>query len=387
MLKLGNPKRKLKSLILIFGVSFTLYAILSHAPVNGFRKTSSFAQHSEPLRRKLLFSDNNTSVLISAKYREQHNNTIIAKIHPVVHLLSNTKHPITIYNNAYIIQNKDICKGVRTPFYLVIVHTATINFERRKFLRKTWANVTIHQAYAMRLVFLIGKPLEDSHQMLINKENECFGDIVQGNFVDSYRNLTHKAVLGLRWVTEHCRQAKFIVKVDDDVFVNVFKLVNEVLLPNANESRTIFGEVRSDDAIHRKGKWKVEEKEFDNMRYWPFPFCPGYFIILTGDIIPELYEEAKHAPFLWLDDVYVSGLLASKVGNIQHRTLTNITEMLDKTLVCFQSTGIQCPLLAANAPSGFVMHIFWNILLEQRKERANLSIRNVTFVANTTCYS
>lgn len=52
-----------------------------------------------------------------------------------------------------------------------------------------------------------------------------YGDIVQEDFVDSYRNLTHKAIMALRWVSQNCQNAKLILKADDDIFINIFKLV------------------------------------------------------------------------------------------------------------------------------------------------------------------
>ena len=59
--------------------------------------------------------------------------------------------------------------------------------------------------------------------------------------------------------------------------------------------------------IDRRGKWKVEKTETLNMKNWPVTYCPGYFVIYTGDIIPELYRAVHRTPFLWLDDVYVMG--------------------------------------------------------------------------------
>ena len=37
-------------------------------------------------------------------------------------------------------------------------------------------------------------------------ESARYGDIVQTDFLDSYRNLTLKAVSWMRWVVAHCPQ-------------------------------------------------------------------------------------------------------------------------------------------------------------------------------------
>jgi len=70
----------------------------------------------------------------------------------------------------------------------------------------------------------------------INAEFVMYKDLVQGNFFDSYKNLTLKAVLGLRWVSQYCRNAPFAIKVDDDTFLNIFEIVR-LMKENANNSR------------------------------------------------------------------------------------------------------------------------------------------------------
>ena len=67
-------------------------------------------------------------------------------------------------------------------------------------------------------------------------EFEKYKDLVQGNFVDSYKNLTLKAVLGLRWMSQYCSEAPFAIKTDDDTFLNIFEMVR-LMRENANKSQ------------------------------------------------------------------------------------------------------------------------------------------------------
>lgn len=80
----------------------------------------------------------------------------------------------------------------------------------------------------MRVVFLVGEVDDDSVDESVREaliqENEQFHDLIQGNFLDSYRNLTYKHVMGLKWVVYYCQNAKFIFKTDDDIFVDIFQL-------------------------------------------------------------------------------------------------------------------------------------------------------------------
>ena len=58
----------------------------------------------------------------------------------------------------------------------------------------------------------------------IQNEHLLYGDIVQGDFVDTYRNLSLKAVVGNLWVSKFCSKAEFVVKTDDDMFVDLYEV-------------------------------------------------------------------------------------------------------------------------------------------------------------------
>ena len=62
--------------------------------------------------------------------------------------------------------------------------------------------------------------------MKIKAESFIYGDIIQENFIDGYYNLTLKTIMGFKWSSKYCSNAKFIMKLDDDVVVNTFDLLN-----------------------------------------------------------------------------------------------------------------------------------------------------------------
>ena len=43
-----------------------------------------------------------------------------------------------------------------------------------------------------------------------------------GDFLDTYRNLSYKSILGKLWVSNFCEQADFVIKADDDMFVDLY---------------------------------------------------------------------------------------------------------------------------------------------------------------------
>ena len=236
------------------------------------------------------------------------------------------------YHYTYRIANKNACAENPDIYVIVLVHTSTDHFYQREVIRNTWSNISLFDANKMRLLFLLGKTETTDNQHLIELESNRFEDIVQGDFIDTYRNLTHKALFGFQWVLDHCRNATFILKIDDDVSVDIVRLINVLSTNYSTARRTIFCRVKlkDTDPIVRRGKFKISLTEYP-MKYWPVTHCSGFFMLYTADIISDLYEAASRTPFLWIDDVYVPGFLAAAVGNISHSNPQDVTGLAQLT--------------------------------------------------------
>ena len=59
----------------------------------------------------------------------------------------------------------------------------------------------------------------------IEKEYRKHGDVIKVDISDTYNNLLLKSVSILNWVFKFCPRVDFLLKVDDDVYVNVRNLV------------------------------------------------------------------------------------------------------------------------------------------------------------------
>ena len=64
------------------------------------------------------------------------------------------------------------------------------------------------------------KPVQRS----LENESRRHGDLVQGDFLDSYHNLSYKGIMGNLWVAEFCAQVDFVPKTDDDMFVDLYQV-------------------------------------------------------------------------------------------------------------------------------------------------------------------
>jgi hypothetical protein len=86
----------------------------------------------------------------------------------------------------------------------------------------------------------LGLTTNVSVQNQINEESKKYGDVVQIEMNDLYRNLTLKSIAILNWVRQHCAKVDLLFKVDDDVYVNVNNLV-QFVRSNYQSNDSLFG--------------------------------------------------------------------------------------------------------------------------------------------------
>lgn len=290
------------------------------------------------------------------------------------------EYPIPAFNNKYKLNNENICSDSKNVSYIMIVHTATEHFNQRNLIRETWGQRKLN----IRIVFVLGETANNHTQDMLNFECKQNKDMVQGNFLDSYHNLTHKAVLGLRWVSEYCAHARYVVKVDDDVFLNVFR-ISEFLGTGITPRKNIWCELRDVgySRIQRddRWKWKVEEDDFKNFTFFPFSHCTGGFVIYTSDLVQDLFIASNIVPFFWIDDVYVTGMLTEVLGHVQKENLLydNLIKFEIKPAIrCFEQTEKKCRALAAYTKSTLEKMQLWHMTVVQEiKLSKNLHLTEV----------
>ncbi|EEC01546.1 beta-1,3-N-acetylglucosaminyltransferase, putative [Ixodes scapularis] len=110
--------------------------------------------------------------------------------------------------------------------YLFFVHTAPDHFTHRDILRKFIGDATLMSRYNWSIVFFLGLARDAKTMDMVLEEATHNGDIVIFPYMDTYRNLTYKYVYGMKWTMDNCPSAKYIVKMDDDIVLNLYKLLS-----------------------------------------------------------------------------------------------------------------------------------------------------------------
>lgn len=158
-------------------------------------------------------------------------------------------------------------------------------------------------------LFVLGLSNNREMQRRLEKENGLHGDILQGNFSDTYDNLTIKSLFFLRWVSKNCEShLKYVLKIDDDVFT-VLPDTRDYLMHNTKlNDYTIAGSVFPNSPPNRDPYHKWYAGKYEGNR---FPkYVSGTAYALPYALIKPLLDAAFKIPFLKLEDVFVTGLAA-----------------------------------------------------------------------------
>ncbi|GAU94396.1 hypothetical protein RvY_06176 [Ramazzottius varieornatus] len=197
---------------------------------------------------------------------------------------------------------------------VIYIHSQPSHLEQRDFIRNSWFSPHFKTLYNFRVVFILGNPHNASLQRSIVIENGQYRDIVQEDFRDVYQNLTLKEAAALRWTAQYCPSAKFVVKVDDDVVVKPWFFAEILQRKKASKDIPrifcqVFGNSKPSRDPH--SKWYAPTEVY--RATWYPRYCSGPIRIMTAEAVPLLLEGIKSVPFLWLEDVYFSGLVAEAV--------------------------------------------------------------------------
>jgi beta-1,3-galactosyltransferase 1 len=160
-------------------------------------------------------------------------------------------------------------------------------------IRQTWGNPKFFPDTSIRLVFVCGQNSDNSPsaQAALEFEAEQYGDIVQEDFHDSYKNLTYKGIAALKWISLYCRHAKFVLKTDDDIFVNMFTLLrhlNSMDHYGVQNRNLLMCLVWYHMTVMRTGKWAISKDDWPEDSYPTY--CSGSAFVMTTDVAVALHN-------------------------------------------------------------------------------------------------
>ncbi len=118
-------------------------------------------------------------------------------------------------------QGEVVCQQNQKIDLLVTVISAPKNTVERNAIRRSWGKTALKLKNAA-IVFVVGLP--NGPQGLVEElldESDQFQDLVVTEHLDTYNNLTLKTLAAFDWMLTYCPDAEFILKTDDDMFIQV----------------------------------------------------------------------------------------------------------------------------------------------------------------------
>ncbi|XP_067828348.1 acetylgalactosaminyl-O-glycosyl-glycoprotein beta-1,3-N-acetylglucosaminyltransferase-like isoform X2 [Heptranchias perlo] len=288
--------------------------------------------------------------LIDGKYTFSLNLTRYQEVYPYM------QH----YNCKFNTSEAKTCPSLKSGSLLIIAtNSQPTSFYRRSALRRSWAQSQQLKDYMVITFFMVAMTRNEKLMALVAYESREYGDIILWDFEEQRANLTLKIRCLLQWLNDECTSADFVLKVDDDEFVNPEAVVNYIN-GDKNATTAISGNVHRHPMVYRIGSNKVSTYLHPSDIYPDFASGGGYLV--PRAFIPELYRQSKRLPVFPVDDVDMGYLvLASKIP-LRHQNQFHMWG-LEYTVKKFKEAFVVHSL----APQQVIE--MWNNLQKEKEEK------------------
>lgn len=198
---------------------------------------------------------------------------------------------------------------------LIVVTSAPQNMQKRHAIRETWGSWP-----RFRVLYLLGVPANysDEQQRRIESEVLEFGDVIQMDFVDNYRNLTLKSCSLVMWAVRNpWPKRQLVIKVDDDTCVDMPLLTH--VLDDFKDG--LYGDYRRKSTPLRCkrpacDKWGLTLDEYPASTFPPH--LQGAFYVIVESSLMKLHDHLFIPQFLFIEDVYLTGLVTESANVTVH---------------------------------------------------------------------
>ncbi len=211
------------------------------------------------------------------------------------------------------------------------------NLAKRNLIRQTYGSIRhINNVHILAVVFTLGgidhpnKPQTNIGEL--EAERAQFGDIIMGDFVDTYRNLSRKTIMAYDWLTSFCREADLVVKTDDDVVVDIFKLTDELGKWTKTEcqSYNFWCAVHYNEPMFRNN---------DSMYYVSYEqyagnvlpkHCAGVGYVTTMTMIHKISNKISKSylgSICTHEDAFMTGIVPEKINSEEDGLIQHIQKM------------------------------------------------------------
>lgn len=211
---------------------------------------------------------------------------------------------------------------------LILCFVRGTDRESRNFIREILGklNQMENVEYKFQILFVFGQSYmsKDAAKNLTKEwqlENKEHHDLIIAETEDSYNTVIIKEINAFNWVLkayENSSKLKWIMKMDDDVLLNIpeLKTVLKTHEEDLDKEAIICRVIRATPVRKPNSKWYTPWYLYPEIKYPHYCYGPMYILSVPAiRTLTKLFEQ-DFQHFLWLEDVYLTGILAQK-GTIQ----------------------------------------------------------------------
>ncbi len=241
--------------------------------------------------------------------------------------------------------------SIEKTYLVIVIFSAFSNEERRHAIRETWIRLALNRKY--KHYFIVGTlDLNQNELNAIYSEQRIHNDLILfPHLKDTYSSLSHKLLSTLKWFSNKI-EFKYLLKVDDDSFVQIDQLFDELLeksLTKTDSKPLYWGYFDGRAHVKRKGQWS-ESNWILCDRYLPYALGGGY--IISKELVDFV---AQNAPLLQLyrnEDVslgvWLSSLSINRIHDIRFDTEYQSRGCINSHLITHKQSADNMRILYKN---------------------------------------
>ena len=217
-----------------------------------------------------------------------------------------------LFKSGFTVERSDACRNTHDEDILltIIVISAPDHFDQRQAIRSSWGG----SGPGVVFTFLVG--LSDDKRVAdeVMNESDKYKDMVINKITDLYQNLSLKTLSAFNWVVNHCPKSSFLLKVDDDMFVQVDKIIKKIQMIKDPHPRLILGNISRNwkPVRNPQSKYLINEAQYPETTYPDFATGPSYLV--SREAVAEILEAAMDMNYIHLEDVFLTGVVADSLG-------------------------------------------------------------------------
>ncbi|CAG0880410.1 unnamed protein product [Darwinula stevensoni] len=269
-----------------------------------------------------------------------------------------------------------------------VIISAPGNFQHREVIRQTWLQAC---PVDFKHLFVVGSEGLDSRTMgLISEEMKKHEDLLLLPIHDSYQNLTSKVLQAITSVLG-LLQTDYILKCDDDSFVQVVSLMEHLRQAETPRTKFYWGFFSGNAKVYRTGRWKEEQWNHCNS-YLPYARGGGY--VISHDLGEFLARNKEDLAQFSSEDVSVGAWLAFVKGlqrvhdrrfDTEYKSrgcwnlyLVTHKQTTESMVTLWQNLQTQGKLCTQESSIMFSYEYNWNV------QPSHCCVRNVSDISSST---